>query len=93
MKRTETPRTVVDVLIASDVVSVTSTDPRDEEVFAWADANPNAWKVVMGTKSKAYGKHSSVYGLDVPVLPDERPAKPIEACRKDLLAFWNRGAT
>lgn len=44
---------------------IASESMRDAEIIAWADANPVAWEIVSKTKSKAFGKNSSVYlGLE-----------------------------
>jgi hypothetical protein len=45
----------------SEVVDISSTIEVDGPVIAWADANPIVWKIVMGTKSRAFGKYSSEY--------------------------------
>lgn len=38
------------------------TDEREfADAIAWADANPHVWKIVTGTKSKAFGRGSCVY--------------------------------
>lgn len=38
------------------------TDEREfAEAIAWADANPDVWKIVTGTKSKTFGRGSCVW--------------------------------
>ena len=38
-----------------------SSDPRDREIIEWLDENPVAFKIVTGTRSKAFGMSSCVY--------------------------------
>jgi len=40
---------------------VSIDDPEIAKSIAWADANPRVWKIVTGTKSKAFGRTSCVY--------------------------------
>lgn len=40
---------------------VCTDDQRLAEAIAWADQHPHTWKVVTGTKSKAFGRSSCVY--------------------------------
>jgi hypothetical protein len=46
---------------SSVVPSISSEQDYDGETIAWADTYPVVWKIVMGTKSKAFGKGSSDY--------------------------------
>ncbi len=39
---------------------VSIDDPEVAKSIAWADANPRVWKIVTGTKSKAFGRTSCV---------------------------------
>jgi hypothetical protein len=40
---------------------ISSEDPRDGEVIAWADAYPVAYRIVSGNRSQPFGKSSCVY--------------------------------
>lgn len=40
---------------------VCTDDQGSADAIAWADQHPHAWKVVTGTKSKAFGRSSCVY--------------------------------
>lgn len=40
---------------------VSTDDAVVAQSIAWADANPHVWKIVTGTKSKAFGRCSCVY--------------------------------
>jgi len=40
---------------------VTTVDSELAPIIAWADENPVAWDIVMGTRSKAFGRNSSFY--------------------------------
>jgi hypothetical protein len=40
---------------------VTTTNPALAAVIEWADANPVVWRIVTSTRSKSFGKNSSVY--------------------------------
>lgn len=41
--------------------NIDTTDSSYSEVIDWADKNPHVYKIVTGTKSKAFGKSSCVY--------------------------------
>lgn len=57
-----TTRTVAIETFASEIhPEITTEDPREGEILAWADANPQAWKIVTTSKSRAFGLGSSVY--------------------------------
>jgi len=46
----------------SDVLPEVKTEhPKLAKVIAWADEHPQVWKIVTGTKSKAFGLGSCVY--------------------------------
>jgi len=60
MKTSEVVTTTT--IYTSDVVPAIHGDHvRDGQLITWADANPIVWKIVMGTRSKAWGKGSSHY--------------------------------
>jgi len=40
---------------------VETTNPELAKVIEWADRNPVVWKIVTGTRSKAFGRKSSFY--------------------------------
>lgn len=55
-------RTVEIVTYASELhPEMTTEHAAYAETLAWADANPKAWKIVMTSKSKAFGLGSSQY--------------------------------
>lgn len=46
----------------SDILTEVKTEhPKLAKVIAWADEHPQVWKIVTGTKSKAFGLGSCVY--------------------------------
>jgi hypothetical protein len=61
MKTVEVIRKPVTRYISDVVPEVVGDCEVDAEVIAWADANPVVWKIVMGTRSKVFGKNSSTY--------------------------------
>lgn len=53
---------VKSIVYSSDVVpEIVGAGEYDAEVIAWADAKPVVWKIVMGTRSKPWGKNASTY--------------------------------
>lgn len=53
---------VKSIVYSSDVVpEIVGAGEYDAEVIAWADAKPVVWKIVMGTRSKVFGKNASTY--------------------------------
>jgi hypothetical protein len=81
---------------SSEVVpEVSTTSGVLAEAIAWADANPVVWKIVMGTKSKAFGKNSNEYmGCqrgDAPQAALARAARfksLVEGQEPDRYGFW-----
>jgi hypothetical protein len=50
------------VRFSSEVLpEVNTEDPELAKTIAWADANPVVWKIVTGTRSRAFGRGSSEY--------------------------------
>jgi hypothetical protein len=65
------------------------------EVIVWADANPVVWKIVTGTKSKAFGRNSSEYmgcqRADTPRAALDRAAhfkRIVDGEEADRYGFW-----
>lgn len=53
---------ITEIVWVSSVHSEIETSSEDlSSVIQWADKNPVIWKIVMGTKSQAFGKKSSLY--------------------------------
>ncbi|MBI1317332.1 MAG: hypothetical protein GC168_00095 [Candidatus Hydrogenedens sp.] len=59
--KTETIHNTTTVYRSSMRPDVWTDDPALAEAIAWADAHPHAWRIVTGTKSKAFGRNSCVY--------------------------------
>lgn len=73
----------------SDVIKeIITTDSEIASVIEWADANPQVWKIVMGTRSKAFGRKSSEYlGC---VQNSNEPIAILERVRHFHTLFWTR---
>lgn len=73
------------VTYVSEILPDVTTEDRElAETIAWADANPFVWKIVSGTRSKAFGRKSSEYigwaqGSDAPEAILER-ARHFHTC-------------
>jgi len=59
--KTETIHNTTTVWRSEQRPEVSSDDPCCAQAIAWADQHPLVWKIVTGTKSKAFGRGSCVY--------------------------------
>ena len=59
--KTETINSTLTLYRSEVRPDVTIDCPKVAVAIEWADANPRVWKIVTGTKSKAFGRGSCVY--------------------------------
>jgi hypothetical protein len=61
MKTVEVVRKPITTYVSDVVPEVVGVGDVAASTIAWADANPVVWKIVTGTRSKAFGNNSSTY--------------------------------
>jgi|HubBroStandDraft_2_1064218.scaffolds.fasta_scaffold00001_74 hypothetical protein len=61
MKTVEVVRKPITTYVSDVVPEVVGVGEMAASTIAWADANPVVWKIVMGTRSKVFGKNASAY--------------------------------